>query len=101
MTSLNRLAVVGALVLSCSVAVAQPGPGPRRGRMQGPPAACQQMLDDMKASDTRFDEQVKRMNETQGTERIDAIVAALNEQAARHRTMRERMASMPCGAGAR
>lgn len=91
------LLVTGMLVL-VTLAVAEAGP-PRRGAAahKGPPAVCQQMMDDLKAIDARFDEQVKRMNESQGGDRIDAMVAALNELAARHRTMREHMGSMPCG----
>jgi hypothetical protein len=90
--------VCATLIACCTVALAQPGPGAGRRRMAKEPA-CRQMLEETTESDARFDEQVKRMNATQGPERIDAIVAALNELAARHRTMRERMASMPCAAG--
>jgi len=61
-----------------------------------PPAACQQMMDDLRASDTRFDEAVQRMNDAQGADKVEAIAAALNELAAGRRTMREHMASMPC-----
>jgi hypothetical protein len=98
MTTRPRSALVlGALLLAATASLAQPGPARKRAQGQkGMPAACQQMMDELKASDARFDEHVKRMNETQGPEKIDAMAAALNELAARHRTMRERMGAMPC-----
>ncbi len=60
------------------------------------PPACQQMMEQLKATDARFDEAVKRMNETQGNERVDAMAAALNELAAQRHAMRAHMGSMPC-----
>ena len=87
----------GAVVLAATASVAQTGPAGRRVQGQkAVPPACQRMMDELKASDTRFEEHVKHMNETRGADKIDAIVAALNELAAQHRTMRERMSSMPC-----
>ena len=60
------------------------------------PPACQKFIDEMKQMDARLEEHVKRMNETQGNDRIDAMAAAVNELAAEHRAMRERMGSVPC-----
>lgn len=94
--------VIGVVLAAAAFALAQPGPARRRGQPQGKvPAACQQMMDDLKAMDARLEEHVKRMNETQGAEKIDAIAAAVNEIAAERRTMREHMGSMPgcCGTG--
>jgi hypothetical protein len=97
----SRLLVIGLLLLGATVSVAQPGAGRRRPPAQkAMPAACQQVMEDLKATGARFEEQVKRMNESQGDARIDAMAAALNELAAEHRTMREHHAGMPCcGAG--
>jgi hypothetical protein len=97
MTQKRLSLVIGAVLLVTTTSLAQPGPARKRAQGQkGPPPACQQMMDELQAMDTRFDEHVKRMNETQGAEKIDAIAAALNELAAQHRTMREHMTSMPC-----
>ncbi len=52
------------------------------------------------AMDARLDEHVKRMDETRGNDRIAAMAAALDGLAAEHRTLRERVGSMPgCGTG--
>jgi hypothetical protein len=93
---------LGLVLLATATALAQPGPARRRSAPPKEiPAACQQMMDDLKAMDARLEEHVKRMNETQGTEKIEAMAAAVNEIAAEHRTMREHMGSMPgcCGMG--
>ena len=98
----RRSVIIGVVLAATAVALAQPGPARRRSQAQAQvPPACQQMMDDLKAMDARLEEHVKRMNETQGTEKIDAMAAAVNEIAAEHRTMREHMASMPgcCGMG--
>ncbi len=95
----NATTLVMALLLVG--AVTAPGwaapPAKRQGSpAQKAPAACQQMMDELSASDTRFQEHVKRMNETQGNERTDAMAAALNELAAAHRMMREHRGAVPC-----
>jgi len=94
MTTRRRSLVMAALLLAATAGAAESTSKHAQGR-KGPPPACQQMMEEMKASDARFEEHVKRMNETQGTEKIDAMAAALNELAAQRRTMHERMASMP------
>ena len=88
--------LIGLVLLGMTAAVMQAAPVRKRAENQTPmPAACQEVLNDLDAMDVRLDEHVKRMNESQGTEKIDAMAAAVNEIAAEHRTMREHMASMP------
>lgn len=93
--------VFGVLLLGATLCAAEPGPPGRRAgasHRRDMPAACQKMREDMKAMDARFDEAVKRMNEAQGAEKIEAVAAALNELAAERKAMREHMGSMPaCG----
>jgi len=93
MTTRRLSLVAAALLLAASAGVAESAS--KRAARKGPPPACQQMMEEMKASDARLEEQVKRMNETQGTEKIDAMAAALNELVTQRRTMHARMASMP------
>ena len=89
--------VIGAVLIAVATGFAQTGPPRTRAQGQkGLPPACQQMMDELNAMDARFEEHVKRMNETQGADKIDAMAAALNELAAQRRTMREHMTSMPC-----
>jgi len=85
------------LLLAATATVVRAGAPERHAHgRKSSPAACQQMMDDLRASDTRFDEAVQRMNDAQGADKVEAIAAALNELAAGRRTMREHMASMPC-----
>ncbi|HLK10768.1 MAG TPA: hypothetical protein VKW76_05270 [Candidatus Binatia bacterium] len=87
----------GAVVLAATASLAQSGPARRRVQGQkAEPPACQRMMSELEASDARFEAHVKQMNDAQGTEKIDAMAAALNELAAQHRTMREHMASKAC-----
>jgi Skp family chaperone for outer membrane proteins len=96
-----RLFVAALLLLGATGSMAQPSAARRHAPGQkGMPAACQQVLDDLKAMDARLDEHVKKMNESQGDARVDAMAAALTELAAEHRTLREHHAGMPCGMGA-
>ncbi len=94
MTTRRRSLAMAALLLAATAGAAESASKRAQGR-KGPPPACQQVMEEMKASDARFQEQVKRMNETQGTEKIDAMAAALNELATQRRTMHERVASTP------
>jgi len=82
------------VVLAATAAVAA---GPMHG--QEPPAACRQAMDEVRAADARFAEHIKRMNETQGAEKIDAMAAALNELAAEHRAMHEHAGAAGCPMG--
>ena len=91
----TRLSLVIAALLLAATAGPAASASKRASARKGAPPACQQMMEEMKASDARLEEQVKRMNETQGTEKIDAMAAALNELVTQRRTMHARMASMP------
>ena len=94
--------LLGLILLGATAAVMQAAPAHNQARQTPMPAACQQVMDDLETMDTRLEQHVRRMNESQGAERIDAMAAAVNEIAAEHRTMREHMAAMPgcCGMGA-
>lgn len=56
----------------------------------------QQMMEEMKAADTRLDALVTRLNGASGDDaRLDALTAVVTEMVAQRRQMHERMASMP------
>lgn len=53
-----------------------------------------QMMKDMKAMDARLDQQLAAMNEAKGKNKMDAIVAVINEMAAQRKEMMANMSTM-------
>jgi hypothetical protein len=60
-------------------------------------AERKKMMADMQAAEKRLDELVGKMNASRGTDKIDQIVAVVNELVATHKQMSRSMMSMPSG----
>lgn len=54
----------------------------------------EQMMQQMQEEDARLEELVARMNQAEGEERVDALMAVVNELADQRLTMRRRMQQM-------
>jgi hypothetical protein len=54
----------------------------------------EQMMAEMRAADARLDALVKEMNAASGDAKVTAIAAVVNELAAQHKSMHERMGQM-------
>jgi hypothetical protein len=72
------------------------------GRHPGAPrmaARCSEMMTDMKAMDARLDEKLAAVNAAQGEAKVDAMATFLAELVSQRKTMHQKMADMPAGAG--
>ena len=83
---------------------AKPQPGHKMGSMKmnesqagSMMADRQQMMADMKAMDQKLDGLVAKMNAAKGTDKVDAVAAAVSELVAQRTQMRTRMMSMQDG----
>ena len=95
---------VGAATL-CAQQSAPPLPAAQKMEMSGKPgmmgkmdesmmAHHKEMMAKMEAMDARLDELVKKMNAANGSRKVDAVAAAVNEMVAQGKQMREQMMAM-------
>lgn len=96
--------LVGAATL-CAQQPAPPPPAAQKMEMSGKPgmmgkmdesmmAHHKEMMAKMEAMDARLDELVKKMNAANGSRKVDAVAAAVNEIVAQGKQMREQMMAM-------
>jgi hypothetical protein len=95
-----------AVALAAGAALAQQGPpkaaehpGPGHGMMMGGNMGDMMsmhtgMMADMKAMDARLDQKLAAMNEAKDKNKVDAIVAVINEMAAQRKEMMAKMEGM-------
>jgi hypothetical protein len=92
MIRLITLGLIGFLVAASAASAQQPDRMPRdsAGRpMRGPMTQSMMMMVD--SMDARLDSLVTVMNRAQGTSRIDAMAAVINEMASQRKVMRAHM----------
>jgi hypothetical protein len=73
------------------------GPGMQPGQMGAMGVDRQNMMAEMNAADQKLDELVTKMNAARGGDRLDAVVAVVNQLVDAHKKMRAHMESMHGG----
>ena len=83
----SSLTIAGVLALFLAgarpAALAEPAQGPGKGML----ASCQAVMAGKKQMDARLDEKIAAMNAAQGSEKVEAMAAVLNEIVAQQRSM--------------